>query len=222
MLDQGDVSLFMWVLDATELLSHREKVGRHLTGVHQQHGSVNTWICTLRVRGLSFCGWKTQMPWHSLLKKNKLLFRSDELIRSDTLSLKHYSHVLARGQRCKWSNKKKHSTLVNSVVRIYMVLEHWLVVMRPCSSLTSLWKEIPVKEAKKGNFIFKQFLRVFKKTGWQETSFICGGMSQLTVSTTLSYARAEVITEALSLAQTQKAQVFKMDWNSHKCLVFLR
>lgn len=156
MLDQGDVGLFMWVLDATELPSHREKVGRHLTGVHQQHGSVNMWICTLRVRGLSCCGWKTQMPWHSLLKKNKLLFRSDELIRSDTLSLKHYSHVLAENQ----SNKNKHSTLVNSVVCIYMVLEHWPAVMRPCSSLTSLWKEIPVKEVKKGNssFLYNSFM----------------------------------------------------------------
>lgn len=28
-----------------------------------------------------------------------------------------------------------------------MVLELWLEVTRPCSSLTSLWKEIPVDEA---------------------------------------------------------------------------
>ncbi len=35
--DQRDVGLFLRVLNATELLSHREKVSRHLTWVHQQH-----------------------------------------------------------------------------------------------------------------------------------------------------------------------------------------
>lgn len=34
---------------------------------------------------------------------------------------------------------------------IYMVLEDWLGVTMPCSSLTSLWKEIPV--GKKVNII---------------------------------------------------------------------
>lgn len=37
MFDQGDVGLFLRVLNATELLSHREKVSGHLARVHQQH-----------------------------------------------------------------------------------------------------------------------------------------------------------------------------------------
>lgn len=38
-LDQGDVGVFRRVLDAGELLGHREEFGRHLAGIHQQHGA---------------------------------------------------------------------------------------------------------------------------------------------------------------------------------------
>lgn len=34
--DQGDVSLFLRVLDAAQPLGHREEISRHLAGVHQQ------------------------------------------------------------------------------------------------------------------------------------------------------------------------------------------
>lgn len=37
MLDQGDVRLFLRMLNVIELLSHQEKVSRHLTGVHQKY-----------------------------------------------------------------------------------------------------------------------------------------------------------------------------------------
>lgn len=36
--DQGDEGLFLRVLNATELFSHREEVCRHLAGIHQQDG----------------------------------------------------------------------------------------------------------------------------------------------------------------------------------------
>lgn len=36
--DQGDVALFLQVLNTTELFGHGEEFGGHLAGVHQQYG----------------------------------------------------------------------------------------------------------------------------------------------------------------------------------------
>lgn len=61
--DQGDVGLFLRGLDATELLSHGEKVCRHLAGVHQQYGpAVDMHINPHAER-------KRVLPWFIVFKK---------------------------------------------------------------------------------------------------------------------------------------------------------
>lgn len=40
--NQGDVGVFLRVLNATQLLGHGEKVGRNLIGVHQQHSTAGS------------------------------------------------------------------------------------------------------------------------------------------------------------------------------------
>lgn len=61
--DQGDVGVLLWVLNASELLGHREKLSRYLTGIHQQYGSANMQTGTPNVKGLSIGVWDSICAW---------------------------------------------------------------------------------------------------------------------------------------------------------------
>lgn len=98
----------------------------------------------------------------SLLKESRLVFRSGEQIGSDRILWSSETCVKRKSHVAAWEPEVEMDWQQTKVC-IYRVLEHWLEVMRPCSSLTSLWKEIPARKVKDVNTSLVQQRLYFEK-----------------------------------------------------------
>lgn len=72
--DQGDVGVFCRVLNAGELLGHREEFSRHLAGIHQQHGAAKQAKVHTRREGTFHRGLRQRMV-SSSIRESRLVFR---------------------------------------------------------------------------------------------------------------------------------------------------